>query len=48
MKAIGKPINVMLVGVGGQGVVLAGEILAGMFLEWGFKVKKTEIHGMAQ
>ena len=40
--------NVMLVGVGGQGVVLASDILAAAALEAGLDVKKSEIHGMSQ
>ena len=40
--------NVMLVGVGGQGVVLASDILAAAALESGLDVKKSEIHGMSQ
>jgi len=43
-----KAINVLIAGVGGQGVVLAGEILALAFLWAGYDVKKTETHGMAQ
>jgi len=38
----------MLVGVGGQGVVLASNLLARAFLEAGYYVKQSEIHGMAQ
>ncbi len=38
----------MLVGVGGQGVVLASSLLARAFLESGLDVKQSEIHGMAQ
>lgn len=40
--------NVLLVGVGGQGVVLASDILAAAALEAGWDVKKSEIHGMSQ
>lgn len=43
-----KVTNILIVGVGGQGVVLAGEILAGVALESGYDVKKSEVHGMAQ
>ncbi|MFH1573799.1 MAG: indolepyruvate oxidoreductase subunit beta [Acidobacteriota bacterium] len=44
-----KPItNILLVGVGGQGILLASEILAETFMLAGFDVKKSEIHGMAQ
>jgi indolepyruvate ferredoxin oxidoreductase beta subunit len=40
--------DIMLVGVGGQGVVLASNLLARAFLESGYYVKQSEIHGMAQ
>jgi len=38
----------LLVGVGGQGVLLAGDILAQVGLKAGYDVKKAEVHGMAQ
>ena len=41
-------INFMLVGVGGQGTLLASDILADLGLRLGFDAKKAEIHGMAQ
>jgi indolepyruvate ferredoxin oxidoreductase beta subunit len=40
--------NLLLVGVGGQGIILASEIMADVFLGAGFDVKKSEVHGMAQ
>jgi indolepyruvate ferredoxin oxidoreductase beta subunit len=40
--------NVLLVGVGGQGILLASEILAEAAMLAGFDVKKSEIHGMSQ
>ena len=40
--------NVLLVGVGGQGIVLAGDLLANAALLHGLDVKKSEIHGMSQ
>ncbi|MGQ9693126.1 MAG: indolepyruvate oxidoreductase subunit beta [Thermodesulfobacteriota bacterium] len=40
--------NILIVGVGGQGIILASDILAEVFLEAGFDVKKSEVHGMAQ
>jgi len=44
-----KPMtNILLVGVGGQGILLASEILAETFMLAGFDVKKSEIHGMSQ
>ena len=40
--------NFALVGVGGQGVLLASDILAEVGVEAGYDVKKSEVHGMAQ
>jgi indolepyruvate ferredoxin oxidoreductase beta subunit len=40
--------NVFLAGVGGQGILLASEILGEAFLRGGYDVKKSEVHGMAQ
>lgn len=40
--------NILLVGVGGQGILLASEILSEVFMLAGFDVKKSEIHGMSQ
>ena len=40
--------NVLLVGVGGQGTILAGKILSLGLLNAGFDVKMSEVHGMAQ
>ncbi len=40
--------TVLLVGVGGQGTVLAGDVLARVALASGFDVKLSEIHGMSQ
>ncbi len=43
------PTNtVLLCGVGGQGTILAADLLAQAALEAGFVVKVSEIHGMAQ
>ncbi|MFC2075907.1 indolepyruvate oxidoreductase subunit beta [candidate division KSB1 bacterium] len=42
------PLNVLVVGVGGQGIILAAEVLAGVCLEAGLDVKQSEVHGMAQ
>jgi indolepyruvate ferredoxin oxidoreductase beta subunit len=39
--------NVLLAGVGGQGVILASDIMSEVFMEAGYDVKKSEIHGMA-
>ena len=43
-----KVTNVLIVGVGGQGVVLASNILCAVVLRAGYDVKKSEIHGMSQ
>jgi hypothetical protein len=40
--------NILVAGVGGQGVILASDIMADTFLEAGYDVKKSEVHGMAQ
>lgn len=40
--------NILLVGVGGQGILLASEILSETLMLGGFDVKKAEVHGMAQ
>lgn len=44
----GQVTNILLVGVGGQGILLAAEILSETFMLAGFDVKKSEIHGMSQ
>ena len=43
-----KTFNILIVGVGGQGVILASELLSEAAMEAGFDAKKSEIHGMAQ
>jgi len=40
--------SVILLGVGGQGILLASEILARAAMAAGFDVKTNEVHGMAQ
>jgi indolepyruvate ferredoxin oxidoreductase beta subunit len=40
--------NVVLAGLGGQGVILASEILADAAVRAGLEVKKAEVHGMSQ
>ena len=40
--------NILLVGVGGQGILLASEVLSEVLMLAGYDVKKNEIHGMAQ
>ena len=43
-----KTTSVILSGVGGQGILLAGEVLATAAMNSGFDAKKSEVHGMAQ
>ncbi|MCK4691513.1 MAG: indolepyruvate oxidoreductase subunit beta [Desulfuromonadales bacterium] len=40
--------NILLAGVGGQGILLASEVLSEVMLMAGMDVKKNEIHGMSQ
>ena len=40
--------NILLVGVGGQGTILASKILSEGLMEAGYDVKMSEIHGMSQ
>ena len=40
--------NIMIVGVGGQGTLLASKILGRLLLAKGFDVKVSEVHGMSQ
>ncbi len=44
----GRITNILLVGVGGQGILLASEILSETCMLAGFDVKKSEIHGKSQ
>ena len=40
--------NIMIVGVGGQGSLLASKMLGHVLLEAGYDVKVSEVHGMSQ
>ena len=40
--------SIMIVGVGGQGTLLASRLLGSALVESGFEVKVSEIHGMSQ
>ena len=40
--------NIMIVGVGGQGTLLASRILGNLLVEKGYDVKVSEVHGMSQ
>ena len=43
-----KPLNFILTGVGGQGILLSSDILCLVGMTAGYDVKKTDVHGMAQ
>ncbi len=40
--------NIMIVGVGGQGSLLASKLLGHLLLKEGYDVKVSEVHGMSQ
>ena len=40
--------NIMIVGVGGQGTLLASKMLGYVLLQQGYDVKVSEVHGMSQ
>ena len=40
--------NIMIVGVGGQGTLLASKLLGRMLLTKGYDIKVSEVHGMSQ
>ncbi|MBQ4110354.1 MAG: indolepyruvate oxidoreductase subunit beta [Clostridia bacterium] len=40
--------SIMIVGVGGQGTLLASRILGNLLIKKGYDVKMSEVHGMAQ
>ena len=43
-----KTKNIMIVGVGGQGSLLASKLLGHLLMEQGYDVKVSEVHGMSQ
>lgn len=43
-----KPVDILLVGVGGQGTILASKVLCAAAKAAGYDIKMSEIHGMAQ
>lgn len=45
---MGNTKGIMIVGVGGQGSLLASRILGSVLLDQGFDVKMSEVHGMSQ
>ncbi len=40
--------NVLICGIGGQGILKASEVLGVAAMKAGYHVKKSEVHGMAQ
>ncbi len=40
--------NIMIVGVGGQGTLLASRVLGNAIISQGYDVKLSEVHGMSQ
>ncbi len=47
-KNIETTKNIMIVGVGGQGTLLASKVLGKLLLNRGYDVKVSEVHGMSQ
>jgi len=43
-----KKIRFLLTGVGGQGTILASNVLAELGINLGYDAKKAEVHGMSQ
>lgn len=43
-----KTQNIMIVGVGGQGSLLASKLLGALLTDEGYDVKVSEVHGMSQ
>ena len=43
-----KTKSIMIVGVGGQGTLLASRVLGHLFMDAGYDVKVSEVHGMSQ
>ncbi|HCC34492.1 MAG TPA: indolepyruvate oxidoreductase subunit beta [Ruminococcaceae bacterium] len=43
-----KELNVIIVGVGGQGTLLASRLLGNALISSGYDIKVSEVHGMSQ
>jgi len=43
-----QTVNIMIVGVGGQGSLLASKLLGKLLVDEGYDVKVSEVHGMSQ
>lgn len=48
LPALPETLDIALVGVGGQGTILASNVLAELGMAAGYDVKKAEVHGMSQ
>jgi len=48
MTAMKDSINFLLAGVGGQGTILASDLLVNVGLAAGYQAKQAEVHGMSQ
>ena len=46
--SVQETCNVLIVGVGGQGVIMVSKVLALLAQSQGFEVKQSEVHGMAK
>ncbi len=47
-KSNSEVTNILLAGVGGQGILLASTVISMAAMESGYDVKNNEVHGMAQ
>ena len=47
-QIVDKVVNIRIAGLGGQGVILASDILADAAFRAGYDIKKSELHGMSQ
>ena len=43
-----ETINFLLAGVGGQGTILASDVLVNVGMAGGYQAKQAEVHGMSQ
>ena len=43
-----KTVSIMIVGVGGQGSLLASKLMGNLLVDEGYDVKVSEVHGMSQ
>lgn len=46
--SMSKVTSIMIVGVGGQGTLLASRLLGNVLMQEGYDVKVSEVHGMSQ